>query len=68
MIYFISCENKILIPGDPFLLQPCSSNKIIKTSDGCAIVLELSKNDPFFDKKKVRNKTNGLILLNAFFF
>ncbi|KAF9680560.1 hypothetical protein SADUNF_Sadunf06G0134300 [Salix dunnii] len=32
--------------------KPCSSNKIIKTSDGCAIVLELSKNDPFFDKKK----------------
>ncbi|KAJ6330857.1 hypothetical protein OIU76_009450 [Salix suchowensis] len=32
--------------------KPCSFNKIIKTSDGCEIVLELSKNDPFFDKKK----------------
>ncbi|KAB5552683.1 hypothetical protein DKX38_009994 [Salix brachista] len=32
--------------------MPCSSNKIIKTSDGCEIILELSKNDPFFDKKK----------------
>ncbi|XP_034893072.1 ribulose-1,5 bisphosphate carboxylase/oxygenase large subunit N-methyltransferase, chloroplastic isoform X1 [Populus alba] len=32
--------------------KPCSSNKIIKTSDGCEIVLELSQNDPFFYKKK----------------
>lgn len=32
--------------------KPCSSNKIIKTSDGCEIVLELSQNAPFFDKKK----------------
>ncbi|XP_037497351.1 uncharacterized protein LOC105635593 isoform X2 [Jatropha curcas] len=30
----------------------CSSNKIKETDDGCTIVVQLSQNDPFFDKKK----------------
>ena len=47
-------------------MQPPSSDKVKETDDDFAIVRELSEDDPYFDKKKVRN---GIIdCLGALFY